>query len=204
MGILAVCGHDGAMPIIASRLLTKAAGLVLVLLIMILGTGCGTTPAPKLTAPVDTTLSPKPVYMPLRVAWHRALDEAKSLPGGDVVVGSGDSMLPLYKHRTVLVIQEQDYDELQVGMTVIFFGDQGFPVAHNLVAKTKRGWTAAGVGNGYLDRTRVTPANYIGTAVSAYSPNDRGGAPVATDLEDLKDGIRVASLTTTPKLRSTQ
>lgn len=168
----------------------KILATTVVLMSVIFTGGCATSTTSALAEPVDTSHSPKPIYMPLRAAWDQALKDASHLNGGDVVVGSGDSMAPLYRHRTVLVIEAQDYHALKAGMTVVFFGDQGFPIAHTLVEKTKTGWTAAGVGNSHLDRNRVTTRNYVGTAVKDYSPTSDSIRGLATS----DNAMKVASL----------
>ena len=89
------------------------------------------------------------------------------------MVGSGDSMLPLYRDRTVLVVRRFAMSDLRAGMTVIFAGDQGHLVAHTLVAKSPGGWIAQGLGNGEPDRTRVRARNYLGTVVKAFEPAER-------------------------------
>ena len=87
----------------------------------------------------------------------------------DVFVGRGDSMLPLYRDRTVLVVQTVPMAELHAGMTVVFVGDQGHPVAHVLQEKTPSGWRAIGVGNREPDRTRVKRSNLLGVVIRAYA-----------------------------------
>jgi hypothetical protein len=125
-------------------------------------------------------------------AWKLAEACAASLVGGDVMLGQGDSMLPLYPDRTVIVVQRQEMADLRPGMTVVFIGDSGRPVAHTLVAKTSRGWTAKGVGNSYLDRTTVRLNNYVGTVVRAFMPVKTGSADslVAAALTSDRTGPR--------------
>lgn len=120
--------------------------------------------------------SPRPECVAASDAWKLAEACAAGLVGGDVMLGQGDSMLPLYPDRTVIVVQRQEMSELRPGMTVVFIGDSGRPVAHTLVAKTSRGWTAKGVGNSYLDRTTVRVQNYVGTVVRAFMPVRTGSA----------------------------
>ena len=108
-------------------------------------------------------------------AWRCAEAYVAEHPGCEVLVGSGDSMLPLYADRTVLVVCRERMSALQGGMTVVFTGDQGCPVAHALVEKTPRGWLAMGVGNSEPDRTLVRYDNFIGVVVKAYAPVARGG-----------------------------
>ena len=95
------------------------------------------------------------------------------------MVGRGNSMLPLYHDQTVLVVQSVSMPELQAGMTVVFIGDQGHPVAHTLLEKTPSGWWAIGMGNREADRTRVRFSNLIGVVVRAYAPA-AGGELFAT------------------------
>jgi hypothetical protein len=114
--------------------------------------------------------SPRPEWVAASDAWRMAEAHAASIPGGDVMVGQGDSMQPLYPDRTVIVVQRLAMADLRPGMTVVFIGDSGRPVAHTLVAKTSRGWIAKGVGNSYVDRTPVRMHNYLGTVVRAFLP----------------------------------
>ena len=109
-------------------------------------------------------------------AWKLAESYAATIPAGDVMVGSGDSMMPLYPDRTVIVVQRMPMAELRSGMTVVFIGDRGLPVAHTLVNRTSRGWTVKGLANDYLDRTLVRSFNYLGTVVRAYLPAPARGA----------------------------
>jgi hypothetical protein len=64
-----------------------------------------------------------------------------------------------------------DMTTLRAGMTVVFIGDSGRPVAHTLVEKTPRGWRAAGVASRQRDQTFIQSRNYIGTVIRAYTPN---------------------------------
>lgn len=106
-----------------------------------------------------------------RDAWHLAEAFAAARSDCDTLVGRGDSMLPLYRDRTVIVIQRMNPVRWERGMTVVYFGTQGQMVAHMLVEKTPRGWVAQGVGNDQSDRALVKPSNYVGTVIRAYSPN---------------------------------
>ncbi len=134
--------------------------------------GCATArPAPL--AAIPPGLSPVAEPALGGDAWRQAEAFAATLPNADVLVGSGDSMLPLYRDRTVLVVQRLVLRDLQAGMTVVFTGDQGRLVAHTLVEKTPRGWVAIGLGNAEPDRTRVRSDNYLGTVVKAFAPSDR-------------------------------
>lgn len=118
---------------------------------------------------------------------------AAAQPGREVVVGRGDSMLPLYQDRTVLVLETLQMSAWRAGMTVVFIGEQGRPVAHTLVSKTSRGWIACGLGNSERDRTLVRSSNYVGTVVRAFAPTrEPCAAPLLAGLEPA--GLRVASI----------
>jgi len=99
------------------------------------------------------------------------MDYVAEHPGTDFMVGSGDSMLPLYKDHTVVVAQRIPASELRAGMTAVYLGDSGRPVAHVLVKRTPDGWIAIGVGNAECDSTPVTEANLIGVVVRAFEPS---------------------------------
>lgn len=108
--------------------------------------------------------------LPLLQAWRRAEALAAQIPNGDVMVGRGDSMLPVFPDSTVIVVQRMPMKDLRPGMVVVFVGDRGRPVAHTLVARTSSGWTAKGTANDQPDRTRVRSHNYLGTVVRAFVP----------------------------------
>lgn len=131
-------------------------------------------PAP-LVLPVSAEFSPVAESVRgLCDAWRLAEKFAATHARCDVMVGRGDSMLPLYHDRTVLVVQTVPMAELRAGMTVVFIGDQGRPVAHALLEKTPAGWRVRGVGNREADRTRVRRENLLGVVVRAYAPAPGG------------------------------
>ena len=144
-----------------------------VLLACLTGYGCASqtnVAAPRMVAaehsPVAEEVAPAD-------AWRFAEAYAATHPRCEVVVGSGDSMLPVYRDRTVLVLQLMEMSELRRGMTVVFYGDSGRPVAHTLVKHTPRGWIAMGAGNREPDDTPVRLRNYLGTVVRAYAPSPK-------------------------------
>ena len=114
--------------------------------------------------------SPAPERVAARDAWRFAESFAAGAPDCEVLVGRGGSMLPLYPDGTVLLVRRMALPELQRGMTVVFIGDRGRPVAHTLVEKTFRGWLAKGLNNAEPDRTLVRTRNYLGTVVRAFTP----------------------------------
>jgi hypothetical protein len=91
-------------------------------------------------------------------------------PGTDYLVGSGRSMLPLYRDQTVIIARHASESELRAGMTAVFIGDDGRLVAHVLQRRTLDGWIAKGTHNDRADDTLVRPDNLVGVVVKAYQP----------------------------------
>ena len=114
-----------------------------------------------------------------------------SHPGTDFLVGSGDSMLPLYKDHTVVITQRIAMSELRCGMTVAYMGDSGRPVAHVLVKKTLGGWVSKGVGNASCDSALVTRDNLMGVVVKAFEPT---ASPMVALLEEARMRSSVAAM----------
>ncbi len=136
-------------------------------------------------------LSPMPEYVAPREAWRLAEAYAQAHPDCEVLLGRGDSMLPFYQDNTVLVVAHLAMSELRVGMTVIFFGESGRPVAHVLVEKNTGGWRTRGVGNREDDRTPMRYGNYIGAVVKAYAT----GVAAAVETPVVMPNQRVAVAT---------
>jgi phage repressor protein C with HTH and peptisase S24 domain len=91
-------------------------------------------------------------------------------PGADYLFGNGDSMLPLYHDRAVVVVERPAMSELKVGQTIVFMGRNGVPVAHVLIRTTRRGWVTMGLGNSQEDPGTVSEDAFIGVVVKAYQP----------------------------------
>lgn len=124
--------------------------------------------------------SPAPERVVAGSAWQMAEAVAAATPDSELLVGNGDSMLPLYADRTLLIVQHVSMTVLRPGMTVVFINDHGRTVAHTLREKTPRGWIAQGVGNADADRTLVRARNYIGIVVRAFAPVTGAEAAVAS------------------------
>ena len=164
-------------PTVSRRCFARIAAIGAAVALVAMGTGCATRVVPAAgtataVAPL-AVLSPAPEVAESGDAWRQAEALAATMPGCEVLVGSGDSMLPLYRDRTVLVVRRFAMSELRAGMTVIFTGDHGHLVAHTLVEKSPGGWIAQGLGNQQRDRTRVRSGNYLGTVIKAFAPTDR-------------------------------
>ncbi len=126
-------------------------------------------PSSSYGSPIPTEVSPGE-------AWRRAEALAASQPDRQVLVGRGSSMQPLYRDRTVLVVERMPIYALRPGMTVVFVGDSGFPVAHVLIRRESTGWIARGLANVRSDRVRVRFENYVGTVVAAFTPKPAWGS----------------------------
>jgi len=156
--------------------LLRLAALGILFLSSLGWSGCATTqPVAVRRYPIESLnldASPKPERVGPFEGLHRAAAYVAAHPGSDYMVGSGDSMLPLYKDHTVIITERQPMDSLKVGMTVVFIGESGMPVAHTLVEKTSRGWVTQGLGNTEPDRVMVRSGNYLGTVIRAFEPSE--------------------------------
>lgn len=141
-----------------------------------------------------TGASPRPTPAHVTRAWREAEAYIADRAGAEIMVGCGDSMLPLYRSRTLLVTELQPYEDWRPGQTVVFRGDRGRPVAHLLVVKSRAGWRSAGLARAELDNGLVTPRNYLGTVTKAYELVPLDAAPVATATTGANDLRKAASL----------
>jgi len=106
-------------------------------------------------------------------AWRDAEALAALDPSRLTVIGSGESMKPVYGENTVLVLQRVSFDALAEGMNVAYRQESGRMVLHRLVAKEgPRSWRARGLNNEIEDRERVTPENLLGIVYAAFA-NDQ-------------------------------
>jgi hypothetical protein len=86
------------------------------------------------------------------------------------VIGSGESMKPVYGENTVLVLQRVGFDGLAEGMNVAYRDRSGRVVLHRLVAKEgRRSWRVRGLNNEVEDQERVTPENLLGIVYAAFA-----------------------------------
>lgn len=122
-------------------------------------------------AVVSAHETPRAEEVAPRDAWWMAEEFAAAREDCETFVGSGGSMEPVYRDRTVLVIQRMEFSRLRPGMTVVFVGGESQMVAHVLVEKTTRGWIAQGAANAARDRILVRERNYVGTVIKAFAPN---------------------------------
>ena len=136
--------------------------------------------APRALVEMAALASPAPERITAGSAWQLAEAVAAATPDSELLVGNGDSMLPLYPDRTLLIVQHASMTTLRPGMTVVFVNDEGRAVAHTLREKTPRGWVAQGVGNATADRTLVRARNYIGVVVRAFAPSAESAIAAAS------------------------
>ncbi|HXQ82364.1 MAG TPA: hypothetical protein VN775_13685 [Opitutaceae bacterium] len=172
-------------------LATRLSAGVLIALSGLGWSGCATQTAARFSPAAVAVMSPTAeVVQPfdaLRLGKQFVAEHA----GTDFLVGSGDSMLPLYRDHTVVVTQRIAVSELKAGMTVAYVGDSGRPVAHVLVRKSSQGWVAMGVGNAECDSTTVTEANLLGVVVKAFEPTR---SPMVALLDEAASRSSVASM----------
>jgi hypothetical protein len=127
--------------------------------------GCAevATPAPK---PVPAT----------DVGRVQAWNDAEKIASRDrdrvTVIGSGDSMRPVYGENTVLVLTKIDYTYLKTGMQVAYLNEAGRRVVHVLLTPDARDWRVQGLNNAEMDRERVTRYNLIGVVYASFATDE--------------------------------
>lgn len=119
---------------------------------------------------VFTGKSPRPVTLSEADAWQRARNLADHTFRAFVLVGSGQSMQPLYSPGTILVLQQIPYPKLERGQTALYRNHSGKVVAHVLVAKARDGWRIAGLNNPRQDMEPVRAENLVGVVIAAFQP----------------------------------
>lgn len=146
------------------RVLRRIAGFVVPALVV---GGC---------AGVDATVRPSADNEPVPSAgvtrlqaWQDAEALAALDPNRLTVIGSGESMRPVYGENTVLVLQKVAYGDLTEGMTVAYRNAAGRIVVHTLLAIEGDGWRVAGINNPNEDRGRVTRYNLIGAVYASFA-----------------------------------
>jgi hypothetical protein len=153
--------------------------------------GCSTQTTSRFSPQAVAAMSPAAELVQPFEAMRMGKAYVASHVGTDFLVGSGDSMLPLYTDHTVVVTQKVAVDDLKAGMTAVYIGDSGRPVAHVLVKKTSDGWVAMGVGNAECDSTLVTHDNLLGVVVKAFEPTS---SPMVALLNEAAAKSTVASM----------
>lgn len=123
---------------------------------------------------VYTGESPRPVVTTETEAWQKATSLAKNIDRAFVLVGSGESMQPLYSPGIILVLRQLAYPELKRGQTVLYRSKDNRIVAHILVAKARDGWRVQGLNNRIHDMEPVKADNLVGVVVAAFNPVARG------------------------------
>lgn len=114
--------------------------------------------------------SPRPVLVAEEEAWQRATTLTEHTPDAFVLVGSGQSMQPLYGPGTILVLRHLPFNELRRGQTVLYRNQDRKVVAHVLVSKARDGWRAQGLNNASHDMEPVRTDNLVGIVVAAFNP----------------------------------
>lgn len=119
---------------------------------------------------VFTGKSPRPVALAESEAWRQAGALAERAPDSFVLVGSGQSMQPLYAPGAILVLQRFPFELLERGQTVLYRNRANRVVAHVLVARAHDGWRVAGLNNSSHDMEPVSANNLVGVVIAAFQP----------------------------------
>lgn len=134
--------------------------------------------------------SPPPTVVTAREALGTAKFYCAQHPGSDYAIGQGNSMLPLYRDNTVLVIDRPPLSSLRLGQTVIFVAADGTPVAHPLARLTRQGWVTRGLNNADEDPDPVTENNYRGVVVLALQATS---SPIFAYQDQPKDDLATSN-----------
>lgn len=105
-------------------------------------------------------------------AWKDAERISANDEGRVTLIGSGESMRPIYGENTVLVISKIDFADLKPGMQVAYNNQAGRRVVHVLLDRDDRGWRVQGLNNASEDRERVTRHNLIGVVYASFATED--------------------------------
>lgn len=119
---------------------------------------------------IYTGESPRPIITELNDAWQKASNLAEHTSRAFVLVGSGQSMRPLYEAGTILVLRQLPYAQLKRGQTVLYRNRQQKVVAHVLVARGRDGWRVQGLNNPIHDMEPIREDNLVGVVIAAYQP----------------------------------
>jgi hypothetical protein len=119
---------------------------------------------------VFTGKSPRVVALAESAAWQHASTLAEHAPDSFVLIGSGQSMQPLYAPGTILVLQRFPFELLERGQTVLYRNHARHIVAHVLVGRTRDGWRVAGLNNPSHDMEPVSAENLVGVVIAAFQP----------------------------------
>ncbi len=161
------------------KLAHPTSGFLAFAIVSLATSGCQSRPTRQIIGQlIQVGCSPTPTPATVTGAWREAQAYVADRAGADVLLGCGDSMLPLYRNRTLLVTELQPYESWKAGQTVVFVGDHGWPVAHLLVMITAEGWRAAGTARAEFDETLVTTGNYLGTVTKAFELATADATPV--------------------------
>lgn len=133
------------------------------------GMGCAGPDSGASGAAAVAALPPPSVAVTRSQAWRDAEALAALDPSRLTVLGSGESMKPVYGENTVLVLQKVPFESLADGMNVAYRNQSGRVVLHRLVSRESSGWRVRGLNNDREDAERVTPMNLIGIVYAAFA-----------------------------------
>ncbi len=121
------------------------------------------------------------------VPFTKALQAAEKIAAmktnWQVMVGSGNSMAPLYSSNSVLIVENANYEELQAGMIVVYRDTSGDLVAHSLMTEDTNGWIAKGINNPKSDPEQVTESNLVGLIFGVFTADAAPENTIADNYE---------------------
>ncbi len=121
-----------------------------------------------------------------RQAVHDALEIASMNSNWEVMRGVGESMLPFFGNRSLLLVDRTSFSSLKVGMIAVYRDSDGDLVAHQIYSQEEGGFSAKGFNNSRSDSDLLTGENFLGTVfgvVTAPSgPGDDQAHAISRDL----------------------
>ncbi len=134
--------------------------------------------------------APAPTWVAAGQEFTAAEQHAAADPACFTLVGSGNSMRPLYPDRTAIVVREQSFNRLRPGMIVVYRNPDGRYIAHALVEELRKGWIAIGLNNAEPDDELVTKDNYVGVITAAFASSQAAPRPETIARSTLQDHVR--------------
>lgn len=106
------------------------------------------------------------------VSFGKALTDAETIAsmnaGWKVARVEGKSMEPFFGDHSILVYGPENFQQIQMGMTVVFEDETGDLVAHRVVQQEASGLRTLGNNNFQKDSVLVTPANFRGVVIAVF------------------------------------
>ncbi len=125
------------------------------------------TATPKSSATFEQTLRDAEMIASLNPAWsiHRT---------------AGESMGDYFGDNSLIIVQEADIEQIEVGMMVVYRSAKGELISHKVVAHDGDSIRTAGSANWKIDPEPVTSEMIIGTIFAVFHSEGAPSGPALT------------------------